>query len=575
VLEVYGVGIIIAGEVLRFVPMAASGGEVPLLISGETLPEVPTSHRTVFRVVPLRVLSNNQTKAMLGSIFTSPQLAVTESIERNALILQGPPHLVQRAAEIIGFIDQPYMRSRHSLRIEPVFVEVEEFARQLLEVLKAEGYAVGMGSQGVAQSIFLLPFKTSNSVVAFANDRKALEHIRQWASKLDQPKRLTGDKAQQARLFFYPVQNTQAKELAGIISPLLNTVTQAPQAAPATAVPLGQPPQNPVAPAQPQQAGGGSNKLVVDPIRNALLFQGTPDEWARLLPILKEIDKPAKLVLVEVTIAEITLTNQENFGIEWQVSGVNMGIGDYNGILGTLGGLGIGSAGLNYTLVNSLGQTRAMLNALASNSRVRVLSSPRVMVKSGESANIRVGDEVPVITSQSVDPSGVQEGNSALLQQIQYRSTGINLSVKPVAHAGSRVDLEITQEVSNAIENKLSDISSPVILNRSIDTKISLSDGGSVLLGGLIRQSVDSGMSGVPILSDIPLIGHLFRVDRMTNERAELIVLIVPYIVNNDQEAADITEAFKQSLQIMRPESIEALPEPVPEVVPEAAPASH
>ena len=292
-----------------------------------------------------------------------------------------------------------------------------------------------------------------------------------------------------------------------------------------------------------------SKKITLDTIGNALIYQGTAEEWARLLPVLKELDKPAKQVLIEVTIADVMLTDDEQFGIEWQIPRTQWG--NYSGRIGTYDGLGLGGSGLTYMLTDSLGEVRSMLNAFASKKRINVLSSPRIVVKSGENASINIGTEVPILTSQSVDPAAPQqEGNTAILQQIQYRRTGVILQVKPTVHAGNRVDLEVSQEISKAEANTTSDISSPSILNRHIQTKLSLSDGGSVLLGGLISHSQNVGVGSVPILGDIPLLGYLFRVDKQFIERSELIVLIVPYILNNDQEAREITESFRRQLHI-------------------------
>ena len=288
---------------------------------------------------------------------------------------------------------------------------------------------------------------------------------------------------------------------------------------------------------------------MVDTIRNAILYQGDAESWARLLPILKEMDQPSKQTLIEVTIAEVTLSDQEQLGIEWLIKDLNLG-----GMTGTLASkLGVAtSSGLTYTF-DSAGQTRAVLNAFAGNSQVNILSSPRVMVKSGESASINVGTEVPIVTSQSTDPTTVRAGTTGVLQQIQYRRTGVILHVKPTVHAGNRIDLEVNQEVSSAESNSTSNISSPVILNRSVETKLSLSDGGSVLLGGLISNSTTQGNSGVPILKDLPLIGSIFRSDKQTRNRTELIIVIVPYVINTDQDAQSMTESFRQRLSLDKP----------------------
>jgi general secretion pathway protein D len=395
-------------------------------------------------------------------------------------------------------------------------------------VLETEGYAVGLKG-APATSIIILPIPTVNALIVFTADEQVLAHVQQWVKTLDSPGRVT--EQNKPSLFFYPVQNSGAENLMKVLSPLVDGTIFTPTAS------------NPTnAPTVPQNVSTGNKKLVVDTVRNAILFQGFPDEWARLLPILQEIDQPPKIVMVEVSIAYIALTDAESLGIEWLLN--NVGVDGLEGTVKTLGGLKIGSGGFNYVLNNG-GQTRALLNAFAQNDKVTMLSTPRIMVKSGESASIQVGDEVPVVTSQS-SASGTQvDGNTAILQQIQYRSTGVQLQVKPTVHAGNRIDLEVSQSVSSSSGGA---DNTPTISNRSIQTKLTLDDGSSVLLGGLISSDINLQDRGVPLLKDIPVVGSLFKVQSTTLTRNELIMVITPYVVTGSTEAQGITEAFRQQL---------------------------
>jgi general secretion pathway protein D len=176
------------------------------------------------------------------------------------------------------------------------------------------------------------------------------------------------------------------------------------------------------------------------------------------------------------------------------------------------------------------------------------------MVRSGEDANINVGQEVPIITSQGTSPDLQTSQGSAILQSVQYRKTGVSLSVKPVVYSESQIDLKISQSSSSAEANGLSSVPSPIISNRSINTSLSLADGGSVLLGGLISTNKTIGNTGIPLLKDIPILGHLFRSDSESITRTELVMLIIPYVLNNSQQAEDITKAFRDKISIIEPE---------------------
>lgn len=517
VLENYGVAAESRGELLRFAPGRGTfAGEPPLLVSGGTLPEVPISHRPVFQLVPLSVVRNVHVAGWLKQAYKGQKLEIFEDPERNAILLMGAPVIIEQALKAIRVLDQPYMRGRHSVRIEPIFVNAEELSRMLLDVLNSEGYSAT--PKPPMGSVIVLPIKQVNAVIVFAADPSVLEHVKDWARTLDHPGRKPeGDTG----FFYYQVRNTRAKKLAELLERVMSGDTKT---------------------GDTKTGRLNKSRLVVDEVRNGLIFQGDAEAWARLLPVITQVDRPARMVLIEVTVAEVTLTDQEELGLEWLL------INDATMGLKTMGGLDIGTKGMNYIL-NNAGQTRLLINAFAANSRVSILSTPRIMVKSGEEATIDVGTEVPIITSQSTASDLQQNGNSAILQQVQYRKTGVLLSVNPVVHSGNRVDLEITQEVSESETNNTSNITSPTILNRKISTAIELKDGGSVLLGGLISSSINKGYSGVPLLSKIPVLGRLFRVEKSTEERTEMIMLIVPYIIDNSQDAEAITESFQKQLR--------------------------
>jgi general secretion pathway protein D len=531
VLTNYGVAIQAQNHLLRFI-QASKGGAAPppLLASGLTLPHVPPSHRHIIQFVPMKVVHSHEIRTWVKDTFEGHPLKVVHEPERNALVLIGPPQIVQQAVEVVQVLDQPFMRGRYSLRIEPAFLPVDKLANQLREVLTGQGYSAVQGARA-GYSVMIFPIRESNSILVFAADPKVLAHIQQWAEQLDrlniQP---TNDKP---GLFFYPVKHTSASTIVNVINQILqdHVRSERPKQVPRGTSSL---PQSPM-------------RMMVDGPRNAILFSGNNEEWARLLPLLQEMDRPIKQVLIEATIAEITMSEKDDRGIEWVLNKADLG--GLDGQLGTLNKLGVGgSAGLTYTLSNA-GQARAVLNAFASNSRATILSTPRLLVSSGHQASIDIGTEIPTLSSTT---TGLQT-DSNVIQQIQYRRTGTSLTIKPTVYAGRRVDLTISQQISESQPNETSSIDSPVIFNRTINTHLSLNDGHSVLLGGMISNSRSEGRSGIPILSDIPLIGQLFRVNKSSDQRTELIIMIIPYVIDGDEEAKAITEAFKRQLKWLTP----------------------
>lgn len=536
VLGDYGVEMVVNGKVVR-VQMAPTGTrtEPPIVYSGRALPDVPVTHRPVFFLMDLQAIRSNEAARWLKAIY-GEEIKSEESAERNALLLSGRPEKVRQAVEALRVFDRPHMRGRASIRLEPAFMSAEQLAGKLTEILVAEGYGAS-STLGVPSSILVMPVPAVNSVILFAGDQTLLRHATQWARELDRPNPAAGSRS----MFYYPVKNTRARDIAAVLG----------SAGAAAAVPV--PAASAVAPATPTAAAGTAGRaLIVDEPRNALIFQGDPAEWERLLPLVQQMDKEARQVMIEVTIAEVTLDDNEEFGVSWFAKG---GFGRFNGKLnfGTLpiaGAAAAAGSGLTY-LLDVAGQSRAMLKAFADDQRVSILSTPRLMVKSGEEASIDVGTEVPTITARQTSPQQTG-GDTGLLQSIQYRKTGIILSVKPTVYSDDRVDLELSQEVSEALPLGESEtIGSPSIFNRSVKTSLSLRDGGSIVLGGLMSQRQTNSNNGIPLLKDVPVLGNLFKSQASRKNKTELVLMIVPYIVGSDHRAQELTEAIGNELELL------------------------
>ncbi|MCK4485761.1 MAG: type II secretion system protein GspD, partial [Desulfobacterales bacterium] len=284
----------------------------------------------------------------------------------------------------------------------------------------------------------------------------------------------------------------------------------------------------------------------VDENRNALIIYATPKEYETLKLLLQKLDVMPAQVLLEASVAEVTLTDTLQYGLEWFLKNTAR---SQTSILRTLGGLGLGSGGLDYSLVTDSEKFQLLLNALAQEGMVKILSSPRITVRDGKSASIIVGTEVPVVTSEATTPDIQTEGTSGIIRSVQYRSTGISLNVTPSVHAEEVVTLEISQEVSEAQTNPTSGIDSPIILQRTITTEVVAADGQTVLLGGLITENESQTVTKVPVLGSIPIIGHLFKTTSKGYNRTELVIMITPHIIRNTQQIDEMRDAIFESFE--------------------------
>lgn len=542
-LSAYGIAVSLQDNVYSFtVDKNVNGGETPLLVSGRTLPDVPESHRPVFMFVQLKTVSNNKVASWVSSALAGKDIKVTEDVVRNAVMLSGKPDLVRQALSIIEVLDQPLMRGKYSTSIEPAFTKAADLSKNLKEVLNAEGYDANIKS--ATGSIIIIPLDGTNQLIVFAGSQAILDHVRDWVNTLDRRQQLSIDKG----IFTYEVRNTEAGHIVELLNGIENGTSTGASSSPSQSTKGGAVSDTTTtasssSPAPVKGASGAveGGNFAVDTNRNTIIFKGSGQAWADLLPVIQTLDKPAPSVLVEILLAEVTLNDDQNSGIEF-TRNIADSFPDK-----TLQSLTIGAKGLTATL-NSAGITRATINMLQENSRVEIRSRPRLMVKSGQVASIDVGTEVPTLGSSAVAPGATSSGN-LLVQNIQNRKTGVRLTVKPTVHASGNIDIDIDQELSEAQDAKAGAIQSPSIFNRQIKTIVTLKDGGSILIGGLISNSKTKGKSGVPKLQNVPLLGRLFRADKDTDKRTELMVMIIPYVIDTPTEGENITKTIQDSFQ--------------------------
>lgn len=546
VLENYGIDVRDDDGVLGFIETPEiSSRDIPLLISGKALPEVPATHRTIFQLVPLTVVDAPSLGSTLQDVFQGQDLKIESDQNRNTLLLRGNLDLIALALDMIEVLDQPLMHGQHGLIIEPRFLDVAEMADSLHRVLEAEGYKVSVHTRGGAA--ILVPLREANKLVAFAADRAALEHIREWAGILDTQRQ---DEIEDG-VFTYEVRNTQAEHITETLNQMLGS-------GPASVRPAG---ESAAAEGRSGATGGAAGRIVVDERRNLLLFRGSGKEWAEILDVVAILDKASPSVLIEVLIAEITLSDRDGSGFEFLLRRDGLGdlslLGNDLGIQGgTLGQLGVTGAnaisGGASLVLDSAGSTRAALKFFYTDNRVVIRSSPKLVVKSGETANIQVGDEIPTITQNAVDP-GIDTGGRGndILQQITYRKTGITLEIEPIVQANGLVDLKISQELSEAQPNADGQVSqTPTILNRQISTNLTLRDGGSLLMGGLIAENQSDGQRGIPGIAKVPVLGRLFRSETLNVNRTELIILVIPYVIADHAEGWELTKRVEEQLEL-------------------------
>lgn len=333
-----------------------------------------------------------------------------------------------------------------------------------------------------------------------------------------------------------------------------------------------------IAGGEPGSIFRGEVRIVADEISNSLVILATKKDYEEIVEVLRKLDVVPRQALIEVLVAEVTLDDEFSFGVEWflakrkltQILGAGEGTsttadGTTSGttsqgpspadLFGSLrsGGLRLpdvtaAGSGL-FAVVTDNRQFLALLNALAGAGKLTVLSSPHILTADNREAHILVGEEVPILTTQTTSGAVTLEGGvSGILQNIQYRDTGVLLTVLPQVNSQGLVNMEISQEVSNIKSTSTGGIASPTFSTRESQTTVVVQSGETVVISGIIEEQTDHTRSGIPYLMDIPVLGRAFRVDSDKTQRVELIVLLTPHVVRDRQEARTATEEFKAKL---------------------------
>jgi general secretion pathway protein D len=494
---------------------------------------VPASQ--VLQIVRQMQLLGNDIKTEL--LYGTQSLALTGTVEG-----------LNKIVALFDQLDRTSFADREFNLIYFDYINVTDFEKKMREVLPALG--VPMGKNISDAGLITIAFDKINALLVISARKEWFELLSIWKDKLDAVESL-GDEMQ---MFVYRPKNRPAEELVEVLRSV-SSGGAAPLAAGA------QRPSTPTPAPATIAAGavaipGKGFAAILDKGRNAVIISSSPGNFKLIRNVLLQLDTPPRQVLIEATIAEVTLNDQLQYGMEWFIkhSLNTSNAGNYEGSINTLGGLALGATGLSYAITKLPGDFQAKINMFAKKNLINIVSTPHVAMLDGKEASITVGTEVPIVTSEvtasDISSSSTGSGTTqpSIMRNVQYRNTGVILRVRPIINSEGAMTIDISQELSEAQNNSVSSIDSPLILNRSIRTTLAVNSGETVLLGGLISTNKSSGESKVPFFGDIPLIGHLFKTESTGTTKTELIIQITPYILNDVNQLEYITKQFKDTV---------------------------
>lgn len=598
-LQAEGAAIVVDRGVYRILPSEeAIASGAPISAAGATRAPAGMSSE----VVQLKFVSAAEMERLIRSIAPRANIARVDP-SRNLVVVVGSKSDLAAVADVVSVFDVDHMRGM-SFAIHPLeSADPDQIAQELDAVFLNDRDGPGKGI------VRFIPNKRLKAVLVISSRPEFLHRAKTWIDRLDQVGRNTerqvfvyhvqgrpaGELASLLQRV-YAQQQTGASVLATRTAQPIVTGSVLPATAldgaprpvapPAVAVPQigavptpGQGAAAPVnGPAGTQLRGPGVAGLiaqneavavpeglqppaaavvsddrfagisvVADEGNNSLVITATPAQYRRVLQVLSRIDVTPNQVMLEATIAEVTLNDQLRFGLRWFFQNRGHSVRFSDNLAGAVTSV---FPGFSYFL--NATNLQVTLNALSSVTDVNIVSSPTLMVLDNKRAQLQVGDEVPVATQSAVS---VIAPGSPIVNSVAFRNTGVILSITPRISDHGRVILDVEQEVSDVVPTTSSTIDSPTIQQRRVRTQVAVNDGESIFLAGLIQDRSSVTRDQVPLVGNVPVLGNLFKNKTDTIKRTELLIAITPTVVKNSHQAQAVTAEFRDRLNFtLRPQ---------------------
>ncbi len=551
VLEANGMALVRSGEFLKLVSGTAAKQKPLEVKTGRDAEAVPDIDRPVTQIVPVEFVPVAEISTILtpmlsqfGSIIPNPR--------NNLLIINDLQSNIVRLFKVLKEIDVNAFKNTRMSFFKPKYSDVTALSNELTEVLNA----LNLTREGIA----LVPIERINSLVVFSSSPTLLSTVEGWVRKLDE------EVSSGQNIFVYPVQNVKADTVADILNTLYEAgggvTKQRVTAQSKTAKKPTTTRRRTTSPSRQAGSTGSRIEIITFEPTNSLVILAPPGVYREMVKTIKKIDIYPREVLIEAVIAEVSLTNNDEYGIQWSVlQNLDIEGRDFNSLIeGKFGDpapdlfaaaptLASGPGGLSYVLFKP-DRLTALIRALASESKVNILSSPRLLVRDQQEASIEVGSDIPTASSTTSTTT-----TDTLTQNIEYRTVGIKLKIKPTISEEKTVVLDIEQEVSSKGENQQvgqAGNTFPSFNTTKTKTSIVIPDQKGIVIGGIIQEENNTGYQGIPLLSNVPLLGHLFRYNVDTKTKKELIIIITPYVVTNETEGEKFSQQYMNQLRELK-----------------------
>ncbi|MBL8746467.1 MAG: hypothetical protein JNK58_08950 [Phycisphaerae bacterium] len=478
------------------------------------------SDQPAVRIKRLRYVAPDQVSALLKELISENAKAL---VVGRTIVIADTTRQIARLSRLISALDAPSFDGVEIWTYRLGYRRPED-AQKVLESLATSS---GVNAATDANVAFV-PVPGTQRLMVVAKDATIQPTIQELLRQVDQPA-----ESERRYRYIYRVQHYPQAALLKLVTDFFIDKIETPGAAPTT--------------------GAGDTvpriRIAADTASDLLLIHATPSDYADLLATLRAVDRAPQQVVVQSIIAEVNLTNALEYGVEYFLSQrTSLGSLELSGatpIANTLAATGgaffIGGSGF------------AVIQALDRESETRILSQPKLVMSDRTKGSIQVGGEVPVKKATQ----GTGTGASDIREEIEYRDTGVILTIEPLINESGTVLLKITQEVLD-VQQTTSVSDNPSFTTRKIETSVIVPSGKTVLLGGIINQAKRKDADRIPLLGRVPLLGEAFSNKSKTTERTELLLAITPTIMNEPDDLAGSASEFLRSIESIRAALLES-----------------
>ena len=521
ILQVKGYAAVRAAEHVKIVPQAqAARHNLPTQI-GRDPAAISQDDSIITQIIPLKYADATE----LTSIVTA-RLPVGASLaaypRTNTIVVTGASSQIHHMATIIAELDVP--DSSEQLTVIPMtYASAETLSRQIAKMMQAQtspmtGRSFTNPATRQTSTLQIHADERTNSLIVVA-DQHDTRLIADLVAQLD-IERPPGT----ANVHVVYLKNAQAKPAAESLALALANLQAA-----------------------AEHDAGPRIGITPDEGTNALIINASPQDFNVIGHIIDKLDIAREQVLVELIIMEIGQDTLRQIGVDWATldhavsdnvrafGSTNFGI-RVDSINGDLGGLSVGA----FKQIDGTVQIGSILNALENVSGVNILSTPHILTSNHQRAEIIVGDNIPFVTNTRItetDPS-----TPTVIKTIEYRDVGVTLQITPHISQGGLIRLQIESQFTQLVEGVTNlSTDTPTTAKRQLQTEISMADGTTVVIGGLIRDDKITTENKIPILGDLPLLGGLFKLQRDRIQKTNLLLFITPHVLSTAPEMEDIT----------------------------------